>query len=195
MGRNLGTPGLPVTDESATILHFMQFDFAGDIVRLCTAPHNMSWNTYTWQGIGGNLGFNTITETTDLSGHNAEFVLSGVEQNFVSIILTQKYIGREMQAWVTHIDPTTPGAGFNDPVCLFRGRMNGGFEVEEDRPEDRPGTVTVRGRFVDLMGDMQQVKGVMTNLESHQKVAPGDLLFKDVANIAGKIKAVFWGKK
>lgn len=157
---------------------------------LSTAPHNMSWDSKTWQGIGGSIGFESITETTDISGHGINQILSGVDQSIVSAILSYTYFGRYARTWLAHINSS--GAIVSDPKLVFWGRMNGGFEVTEQREEDRPGTVTIRGRFVDRFGELQLIRGVQSNIESHQRIFSTDTFFRHVHTLMNK--KIVWGK-
>lgn len=158
---------------------------------MCTAPHDVPWDSKTWQGIGGNVGFEAITETTDLKGNGITQILSGVEQSIVSAILTYTCHGRYAKTWLAHIDSN--GAIMEGPKRIFWGRMNGGFEVDEVREEGKPGTVTIRGRFVNRIGDLQLIRGIQSNEESHQRFFDGDEFFKDVASMMNK--KITWGQQ
>lgn len=161
-----------------------------NIVRLCTAPHDMSWDSKTWSGVGGNIGFEAIQEGSDLSSFQTNVVLSGVDQTVIAIILSKKYIGRECIVWRGHIG--SDGLIVADPVLLFWGEMNGGFKIRHMKNEGKPGTVEVVGTMTDQLGSLEVVNGVQTNVESHQRIAPGDEFMRNVPSLM--MKNVIWGE-
>lgn len=174
-----------IAAETGNISHFMEFQFSGSTRRYTTAPQDISWNSQTWVGIGGALRFESVQEGTDLSGQGVDVVVSGVDQTILTILLTEKYIGRICKIWMAHLN-TGAGTITNSPLLIFFGRMNGGMTIDEKREEDRVGTVEIRARMVDRMGDMMQVRGMMTNIESHQKYFPTDDFFSYMTSLMGK---------
>lgn len=142
-----------------------------------------------WVGVGGNLTFRTITESNDLAAQGTDIILSGVDQSLIALLLQKKYIGRHCMVFLAHINSN--GVVVSDPKMIFWGRMNGGYDVEENRDTETPGTVDISLRAVDRMGDLNLVRGIQTNLESHQKIDPTSTFFKYVDTVAGKI--IRWG--
>lgn len=142
-----------------------------------------------WQGIGGNLSFRSITESTDLAAQGTDIVLSGVDQTIIAVLLQKKCVGRYCRIFLAHFNSSA--VIISEPKMIFWGRMNGGFETDENRDDDAPGTVDITLRSVDRMGDLTRVKGIQTNLESHQKLYPNSKFFEYVDSVAGKI--IKWG--
>lgn len=199
MARDL-TSGIntAISAQVGNIFHFMQFDFwnsaaeSDDIQYLTTAPHNMTWDSKTWQGIGGALGFSAVQESVDLAGSGVDIGVSGVDQTIINKILGRKYIGRMVRIWMAKLDANQ--AVLADPVLIFFGHMNGGFKIDEQRGEDgRPGSVTITCRATDRMGDFSRVVGIQTNVPSHQKYFPTDRFFSFVPSL--RSKSIRWGKK
>lgn len=187
-----------ISAQVGNLFHFMQFDFwnsstsADDIQYLTTAPHNMTWDSKTWTGIGGVLGFSAIQESVDLAGSGVDIIVSGVDQTIINKILGRKYIGRMVRIWMAKLDANQ--AILADPVLIFFGRMNGGFKIDEQRGEDgRPGSVTITCRATDRMGDFSRIVGIQTNVPSHQKYFPRDRFFSFVPSL--RSKSIKWGKK
>jgi hypothetical protein len=118
-------------------------------------------------------------------------VLSGVDRSIVSAILTYDAVGRHVKIWRGHIG--TDGNIISDPRLLFWGLMNGGFECEEEQDGERPGTVTVRGRMVNRLGDLNVVRGVQTNPASHQLIFEDDKFFSHVHALM--TRTIVWGKQ
>jgi len=63
------------------ILHLISIDLETvGVLYLCTAPHDVDWNTHTWEGIGGAIGFEAITEIEDKKAGQVGIKVSGVDQ-------------------------------------------------------------------------------------------------------------------
>lgn len=80
-----------------------------------------------------------------------------------------------------------------DPIIVFKGFMNESFQIEEERDDQGNdiGTVTISTRLTSRMAVMAKVRGIRTNLESHQALFPGDTFFKFVPTLQGK--KIKWG--
>lgn len=146
----------------------------------------------SWIGFGGNLGFEQIEESTDLKANRVTAVLSGVDQSIVSIILSQNYVGRYAKIYRGHF-----GSNYkllSDPILMFWGYMNGGFEINEVRGEDGEGekTVEIRMELQDRISSLERVKGIQTNSDSHQQFFPDDGFFDLVPE--HMTKTIVWGE-
>lgn len=155
-----------------------------NITYLATAFHNLSWDSKTWIALGGNLSYDVIREGSDLSGYGITLFLSGVDQTAISLILGKKYIGRDCKVWFAHMG--SDGQIVADPKLMFWGKMNGGFEIRERRDDQGPGTVDVIGRMMDRFGELTLVRGIQCNVESHQRIFPGDEFFNQVPSLQTK---------
>ena len=197
-----------VAAQTGEIVFFYKFDFYNesteleDVQYFCSAPHDIVTTsaltfsplplaTYTWTGIGGNLGFKSVQESTDLAGNGVDITLGGVLESTITLILGRAYIGRTNKIWMGHFNSS--GAIIVDPKLIFSGRMNGGFEIDEKKNEGEIGTIDITCRCTDRLGDLNVVKGIQTNEESHQKVQPGDRWFSFVQSLMGK--TVKWNMK
>lgn len=159
---------------------------------LSPSPANNTLLKRTWIGFGGALNFEQIEESTDLKANRVTQVLSGVDQSFISIILAQNYIGRYAKIFRAHFDSNYKI--MSDPIILFWGYMNGGFEISEQRGEegDSPKTVEIRMELQDRISSLDRVKGIQTNPESLNQYFPDDGFFDLVAEHVNK--TVVWGK-
>ena len=157
---------------------------------LATTPYDISWNSQTWQGVGGLLQFEEVSETSDMQAGGVDILLSGVDQVITTLVLGKAYRGRFVKVWLVHIN--TSGNIITDPLLIFWGRMNGGFEIEETRDEELPGTVNVRGKMEDRIASISKVTGIMTNVISHQQYFSTDKFFSFVPKLVGK--RIPWGK-
>ncbi len=85
--------------QNTTLVHFLEFEFSGGVTRVCTASEDIDWNGFTWQAIGGAIQFGSISESTEEFAHQLDVKLSGIDQSFVSLVLTQNWRGRQIQIY------------------------------------------------------------------------------------------------
>ena len=175
----------------AQLFHLFSFEFSGGTVRLTTAPHDVTFDGNTFQAMGGHLTFEGVQETADLSAQGMRVTLDGVDQTVIALILTQNYIGRKAHLWYAHMDVST-GALVTDPAEVFEGRMNEPFEIEEVRPEDGPGSVTIRTAIVSELVGFKQRRGVAASLSSHQHHYADDTFFQHIATQSSR--QFWWGR-
>ena len=88
-----------VAGQFAMPVQFLRFAFGGGDIRVTTAPFDVDWDGFTWQGIGGVLRIEPIRETPDDRGGQLTLGLSGVDQSMLSAILAEQYIGRVVEIW------------------------------------------------------------------------------------------------
>ncbi len=178
-----------IAAENGDFVHFIELAFSGGTQRLSTGTVDMSWDSQTWDAIGGALGVNAVTESSDLSAGGVELTLSGVDQTILALLLSQFYIGRTVRVWLVHL---SGGAVVADPVLIFAGYMNGGWTVRDVRPNEGSGTVTITGRVVSRLADLDLRRGIQTNVTSHQAVYAGDMFFEHVSTLA--TQPIVWRK-
>ena len=157
---------------------------------LATTSHDITWDSQTWQGVGGLLQFEEVSETSDMQANGVDILLSGVDQVVTTLVLGKAYRGRFFKVWLVHIN--TSGTIITDPLLIFWGRMNGGFEIDETRDVESPGTVNVRGKMEDRVASISKVTGIMTNVVAHQQYYSTDKFFSFIPNLVGK--RIPWGK-
>lgn len=143
-----------------------------------------------WSGIGGVIDYGALAETTDPSGQSVTLAVSGVEQSIISLLMGQQYLGRMCRIWYLHLNPAT-GAVMSDPLEMFRGWMNGGWTIEEERALPT-GTVKVSCKIGTWMSGHRSRQGIFCNVHSHQLKAPGDTFFKNVPSLVNR--KFYWGQ-
>lgn len=173
--------------ERGEIVHLFELAFSGGTVRYATSSANVGWGGFTWTAIGGNLRFEPVTESGDLSASSVDLILSGVDQAIVAIILAQGYIGRAAKVYLGHLDLAT-ALVVADPLLVFSGLLNGGFSVREQRSQGvgEAGTCEVTARCVDRLAELEERRGFQTNLTSHNAVHSDDKFFEFVDQLATK---------
>ncbi len=191
-----------IAAERGTIAHLFELDASGGTLRLATTPHDVVWGGYTWQGIGGALTFDVVTEQTDLSGQGTNLTLSGVDQTIIATILTNNVRGREAVVYLVHFDADLQIG--DDRLVLYRGFLNGQVQISEHRETESlaAGSVTVTTRIVTRLDELGQVRGARSNVGSLRDMlrrggftgtALNDTFFLLVPRLQNV--PIYWGQK
>lgn len=181
--------------DSAEKTELIEMQFAAGTVRVTTASQDLSWNGFTWEAVGGHLAHEGFGESADPEDAGCRVELSGVDQTIVALILAGGYRGRKVVAYHAHFNPAT-GLVIANPIAMFDGHMNGGFTIDDDPGDYGDGSVKIATRFTERIGEVSRIRGVRTNVHSHQATIPGadvDEFFKHVPSLAGA--KVYWGMK
>lgn len=178
-----------VAAPTGEVVQLVSLEFSGGTLRLCTAGRDLEWAGETWTAVGGRVEIAPVVETSDLSDGGVQIALSGVTGAVLPALLTNQYIGRRADVWLVHLDPLT-GQIVPDPVLLFRGALNGGWQISESRPSTpgeglggAVGTVNITGRCTGRLSELDQRRGIQTNIGAHQAVYPGDQFFAYVGQL------------
>lgn len=187
VAHTLLTPAMlnEVSAPYSRMCHLIAFQFSSGTLRLTTASVDIAWNNVMWTAIGGAMKFDAISETADLTAAQVNITVSGVDQGVIAALLNNFYVYRTVQVYRAAFDGTT-GAIVADPVLIFQGLMNGGFQVKETRKEENQeaGTVEVVARCMSRVANLDQREGIQTNTISHDRLYPGDQYFSFVQQIA-----------
>jgi len=181
-----------IAAQRGAIAHLFEIDTSGGMVRLATTPVDVLWNSQTWEGIGGTLVFNAAEETPDPSGQGLELTLSGVDQTFISVLLSANLRGREIRIWLVHFNPATFSI-IADPLEIFRGRQLADYRINESRPADGgAGGVDIQTRVQSYVATLRNPETVNSSEISHNDMlkraglTTGDTFFRNVLAITGK---------
>lgn len=172
-----------VAASTAEFVHLIELAFSGGTQRLSTGSADLSWNAQTWTAIGGVLELGAVEETSDLAGGTLELRLSGVTQTIIAILLSQKYINRTAKAWRAHLNSTL-GTVIADPVLIFSGHMNAGYQWKETRPVDGLKTCEITLRCTSQLASLEERRGFSTNPATHQSIYPTDRFFEHVGQLS-----------
>lgn len=177
-----------ITAESAEFVHLLEMEFSGGTVRFCTGVQDLLWNAFTWDAVGGLLQFGGVEETTDAKAQGVDIKLSGVDQTVAALLLTNQYRGRAVKIYRAHLNKTS-GQVVGEPLLLFQGLQLSPYNIEEQR-DFGGGTVQISTRFSGYFG-VSRVRGIQTNLVSHQHHFNGDTFFQYTAQLTNA--KVYWG--
>jgi hypothetical protein len=196
------TLGAGITTDIAAVVgercQLIKLDFANlsnvaTPVYLTTAAQPISWNGFSWEPAG--LEIDAMGESADGSANGLRIKLSGVHRDVLSLIHGARYRGRMATVWHAALSQAS-GAVLADPVVLYTGPMNGGFQIGEARGEFGGGRVDINTRLTSRIDELVKVRGIRTNEASHRTTVPGattDTFFQNVATLMGR--PAFWGVK
>lgn len=168
--------------EEFTLAYLLEAQFS-TTVRLTDAPRNITAMGYEFTA-SVFLGFDGITETSEVVGNQVTITLSGVSQDVVALLLAESYLMRRVRIWAASLSDELTVVGA--PLLIFDGLM--------DRPtivtDVNEGTCIASVECVNIWSAMDQQRGRKTNDAQQQFLYPGDRAFEPVASFPDE---VFWG--
>tara|TARA_R110002020_G_scaffold184477_8_gene381482 strand:- start:922 stop:2715 length:1794 start_codon:yes stop_codon:yes gene_type:complete len=148
--------------------------------------NNVTFDSNEYSALGFFLNFDTIEETASISAAKITLGLSGVDQQYTNLLLTENYVDRRVvirKAFISSANALIP-----DPVIIFDGRMDNPVITEDTDTGLASIGVTVSNQFVDF----EKTPGRYTNHENQQLHYPGDNGFIYASQI---IKDIVWGSE
>lgn len=166
-------------------VHLLEIVFDSSPTYLTDAPRNISWAGRIYTGLGHLLGFGDIEETAELQVSSVTGTLSGVDQTYLSLFLSETYIDRTVNLYKAFLNNAE--AVISDPVLIFSGRISGVGITES--PED--GTCTIAVEAASQWVDFERRPGRHTTDSEQQIYFPGDKGFEFSSEIT---KEILWGR-
>jgi len=102
-------------------------------------------DTYTGTGDLGRIS--TITETKETQATGIELQLSGMNNQIVSLALTEDFQDRTVRVWLGALDTST-FVLISDPILMFVGRLD--LMRIDEGPDTSTINVTAENRLIDL---------------------------------------------
>lgn len=144
-----------ITELIAKEIHvglLVELDTSAGAVRVWSGIGNITWSGMTFTGVGELGAISPIRESgAEVRADALTLELSGIPSALISTALTTQYQGRSAQVWLvffTAAAPFTAAGIVNDPVLLFKGRMDV-MHIDEG-PDTATITVTAESRLADL---------------------------------------------
>lgn len=103
------------------MLAFVELDFSSGFVRVTNAAHPITWNGFTWQGVGALGRIDTVKEVLGIEATALKFTISGVDPDNIAIALGENYQGRSARMWLAFAET---GGIVADPNLVFAGRID-----------------------------------------------------------------------
>ena len=179
---NASTAAALATD-SFNLATLVQINFTS-VVRLTDWGRSVTALSNTWTSSAHFIGIGDITETSELRVNDLSLTLSGVEQTFVSIFLSNNYIDVPIAVYRAVFDNTDTIIGA--PILVFDGVVTG-FDIT-DTEDDSKITVKMASHWKDF----EKENGRRTNHNSQQLFFAGDQGFEFAPK---SIKDLKWGRK
>ena len=161
----------------------IEFDFDTPI-RITDWDRNLTAMSNTWVSSGHFLSVSEVTENTQIRINSVTINLSGVEQTYVSLFLSEDYVNVRARIWRAVM--TTADAVVGDPLLMFDGRITA-FAIE-----DTEDSSTVAVELASHWKDFELKNGRKTNTNSQQLHFAGDLGFQFSPEAVNDVK---WGRK
>jgi hypothetical protein len=161
----------------------IRFDFSS-VLYLTDWDRDISALSATWNSSPHFLGVGDVKETSDLRVNTVDITLSGVEQSYVSLFLSQNYIDVPAKIYRAVLDDNDIVIG--SPILVFNGVITN-YDIQDSKSES---TVTVQ--IASHWKDFEKENGRKTNDNSQKIYFPNDEGFEFAAKT---IKDLKWGRK
>lgn len=183
MSRSLtGTVQSALAAANVPAVVLCELDFSSGFVRLNSGGTALTWNSYTWEGIGKLGRVEVVREGESLEARGVELTLSGIPSAYVTTALTESYQGRSAQLWLAVL--SADYAVLADPVPIFAGRMdNMSIAMGE--------TANITVRCESRLADWDRPRLRRYNDADQQAEYAGDLGFAFVEQMVDK--QIVWG--
>jgi hypothetical protein len=178
-----------VENANVPMVAFVELDFGSGFVRVTNAPHSMTWNGYTWLGVGTLGGLDAVDEGAGLEARGVALKLSGVpvsgegDSENISIALGEHYQGRDCRIWVALLDEQF--SIVPDPKLIFLGRMDN-MEIEVGA------TATIVVRAENRLADLERPRVRRYNSGDQQLLFSGDKGLEFVEQMVDT--SIVWGR-
>lgn len=179
--------------DASTIAELAKDDFnLATLIKLefSTALYLTDWDrnisalSATWTSSSHFLSAGDATETSELRVNTIDITLSGVEQSYVSLFLSQDYIDRPVKIYRAVLNDSDAVIG--QPILVFDGLMTG-YSIE-----DTETTSDVTVNCASHWKDFEKENGRKTNDNSQKIHFPNDDGFEFAAKT---VKDLRWGRK
>ena len=167
--------------DSFITAHLVKIDFSTAIY-LTESPINISYSGNTYASSSALKGISSVTEVSEVQVGSVSVTLSGVAQEYISILLSQSYIDRQItiQRVLLNDDYSIIGS----PILIYDGRIQS-FSIN-----DSVDTSTVIITASSHWADFEKKSGRRTNHNSQNMFFSGDRGFEFAPNTVRDLK---WG--
>lgn len=175
-----------VTEVTAATLRpilLFEGEFATGFLRLWTGYGDLAWDDKTWTGAGTLIGVAPVQQTSDIRAAGTTVELNGIPSEVISIALSESRQGKEGTIWLGML--TEAGAVVEDPVILFRGKLD--VPTIDDGGDTCRVAISYESRLIDL----ERPRERRYTPEDQAIDYPGDTGFDEVTKLQDT--KVVWG--
>lgn len=172
-----------LAQDDIRLASFIYVDI-GSGIYLTDYAHDLVLGATTYTSSDHLVSIGAPKESRDLRVNSVTMTLSGVDQTYISMFLTNDYVNRQVKFSRGLISET--GQLIGNAILVFDGRMTR-FEIRES---SRTSEISVE--VASHWADFEKKSGRLTNTNSQQRFFPGDKGFVFAANT---IRDIRWGRK
>ena len=172
-----------VKDENKPF-HLLSVAFESGTVYLSDGNFAVTYDSNTYNPTGHFLSFSDIVESNQLTIETVTVSLSGVDQTYTNLLLSEDYIDREVKIFKEFFNDSN--ALVADPIQVFAGRISDAVVTEDNNSNTASISITCSSQFVDF----DKTNGRYTNLESQQTFFSDDTGLRYSSVI---LKDITWG--
>ena len=144
---------------------------------------SVSGSSQTYTASGHLKGISNTTETNKPTKNSLSISLSAVDQTYVSVILNENVIGKEVKIWKGYLDSSN--AIISDPFLLYYGT------IDEYKISDSTSTATIVLNITSHWGNFDKQNGRTTTDNSQQRFFSGD---KGMEFASLTVRDLRWGR-
>lgn len=167
-------------------IHLFEAILDAGTVYLTDAAFNIVWGGHTYLANGQFLGYEGLSEESELEVASITLMFSGVDQTMIAAFDQEDIVDREVRiyrAFLSVVNDTVVA----DPYVRFAGRLDE-MSIDEDPTTGKSEVrVTAASQFIDF----QRRPGRHTNPSEQAIFFPGDNGFKFCSEVA---RPAIWGR-
>jgi len=154
---------------------FLAGEFATGWGRWWSGVGEITWDGYTWQGLGALLRVSTVTETTTVSAQGFAIDLNGQSSANLSLALQSCRQGKIGRLWLGAM--SAAGVLQGDPCLLHEGKLDvaGGTDDGD--------SAVIAVSYEDRLIDLERSREYRYTTESQRLFYPNDLGFEFVPSL------------
>jgi len=163
---------------------FAQLEFlAGDLttpstIRVSTWNHDITWGTYTWQGLGNLVSIQDVKDTENLETSSVDMKLNVANSTILGLAMgeAEQFRGK---AALLYLCPVTDGGVLVDtPILFWTGEMD---SMAITYSQDGGGEISLR--CFPTSSRLARPSGLRANHEQHIQTYPTELGFQYLADL------------
>ena len=151
--------------DAFNMCHLIQLDFSS-VVRLTDWNRSVTALSNTFLSSPHLVGIGDSSESTDIRVNSIDLVMSGVEQTFIALFLSNNYMDVRARIWKAVLNSSDAVIGA--PFVVFDGRISS-YNIS-----DQSGTSEISIEMSSHWKDFELSKGRRTNRNSQQYYFPTD---------------------
>lgn len=167
--------------DAFEMAHLIKIDFATPVY-LTDNAYTLSHDGNVYDAGGHLLQIGNVQETSDVRVGKFNIQLSGVNQSYISVLLGQDYINKQVLIYRAALNNNTI---IGDPILLYDGRIDGFTIADGDNSSEI--TLSTASHW----SDFDKKAGRKTNNNSQQMFFAGDLGFEFSSSSVADLK---WGR-